>query len=163
MSTASMGSLRYFRDHLSLYQKQAEDEQWKGDHEDAMKCRDLEEFISIGLGLFNSMKERAYAVQDAIARGSLGYDPDISQAFIDGYKQWMRPCATVERAIRAFESRGYQVDKADEFRGAVEEITLHDFDIDAMIKAKRDIREGRGKPLAEAISELQRDCQSKCV
>lgn len=163
MSTAKMGSLRYLQEHLSLYQRQADDERWKGDHETAMKCRNLEEFVGIGLSLFKSMKERAHAVQDAIARGELQYSPEISEVFAERYKDWLQPCETVERAIRWFESRNYQVDKADEFRAAVKEISLHDFDIKGMIKAKGDIREGRGKPLAEAIGELQRDCESRGV
>jgi hypothetical protein len=158
MNAENTASLHYFRQHLQLYQQQAIAEQWKGEYATAMKCRDLEEFIGIGLSLFNSLRERAHAVQDDIVRGAIPYSPEISQAFVDGYKDWLQPCAAVESAIRWFESRNYQVDKAEEFRSAVREISLHEFDIGSMIKAERDIQEGRGKPLAEAISELQRRC-----
>lgn len=162
MSTANVDSLRYFRQHLHLYQQQATEEKWTGDYdyETAMKCRDLEEFIGIGLSLFNSLKERAHAIQDAIARGSIHYSPEISQAFAEGYQEWHQPYAAVESAIRWFESRNYRIDKAEEFRSAGREISLHEFDIGSMIKAERDIQEGRGKTLAEAIGELQGSCQS---
>lgn len=159
MSTTDMGALRYVRQHLQLYQQQAAAEQWNGEHETAMQCRDLEELIGIGLSLFNSLKERAHAVQDGIVRGAIQYSPEISEAFVEGYQDWLQPCAAVESAIQRFESRNYQVDKAEEFRLAVREISLHEFDIGSVSKAEREIREGRGKPLAEAIGELQSHCQ----
>ena len=160
MSTTNGGLLRYFKEHLQLYQQQATEEAWKGDHETVMKCRELEEFIGIGLSLFHLMKERAHAVQDAIARGSIEYSDELSQAFVEGYREWLKPCAAVESAIRWFESRNYRVEKAAAFRAVVREIALHEFDIDHLIKAERDIREGRGIPLADAIRELQHHCQS---
>jgi hypothetical protein len=155
MSSDSGNSLRYFREHLLLYQQQAKNEQWKSEHQTAMKCRNLEEYIGIGLSLFNLMKQRAYDVQDCLARGSMRYDEEMSRPFVEGYREWLKPSAAVESAIRWFESRNYQVDKAEEFRSAVRETSLIDFDIDSLIKADRDIEEGRGKLLAEAIDELQ--------
>lgn len=160
MSTASAPSLRYIKQHLRLYQQQAAEEAWKGEHEIVMKRRELEELVGIGLSLFNSMRERAHFVQDAIARGSLEYGPDISAAFVDGYREWLKPSTSVDSAIRWFESKNFQVENADEFRDAVRQISLHAFDVDGINKADRDIREGRGKPLAAAISELQGYCQS---
>jgi hypothetical protein len=159
MNTADGGSLRYFRQHLHLYQQQADEEQWKSEHQTAMRCRDLEEYIGLGLSLFNLMTERARTVQDYIARGLMKYEPEVSQDFVEGYKEWLKPCAAVESAIRWFESRNYRVEKADEFRAAVRKLSRHEFDIDRIIKAEAHIREGRGKPLAEAIRELQGHCQ----
>ncbi|HET6878859.1 MAG TPA: hypothetical protein VFI31_01815 [Pirellulales bacterium] len=160
MNMANGGLLRYFKEHLHLYQQQAMQEEWKSEHETAMRCRDLEEFIGIGLSLFKLMKERSHTVQDAMARGSMACNAEVTQAFLEGYREWLKPCAAVESAIRWFESRNYQVEKAEEFRSAVRDISLHEFDVDSMIRAERDIHEGRGKPLAEAIGELQRHCQS---
>lgn len=159
MSTSSGDSLRYFLQHLHLYRQQGVEEQWKCDHQTAMKCRELEEYIGLGLSLFNLMKERAHAIQDRIARGQMDYDPEIAELFIAGYQEWLKPCASVESAIRWFEAKNYQVEKAAEFRAAYREISLHEFDLGSIIKAAKDIREGRGKPLAEAIGELQRSCQ----
>lgn len=155
--------LRYFREHLDVYQRQAAEEQWRSDHQTAMQCCELEEFIELGLSLFNLIRGRAYAVQDAIARGDLEYSPEISHAFVEAYGEWLKPCATVERAIKLFESKNYIVAKAEEFRAAVRDLSLHEFDINSIIKAVDDLREGRGKPLAEAIRELQRECSARCV
>ena len=67
MSNATGESLRHFRKHLQLYQQQADEALWKCDHQTAMKCRDLEEYIGIGLSFFKLMKERARAVSQVQA------------------------------------------------------------------------------------------------
>ena len=155
MSSAAEVQLLIVRGHLDLYSRQAGEAAWKTARDIVQRCRDLEDLIAMGLSLFENLRRSAIDAQDRVARGEMTYDPALSRAFADAYETWLRPCGVVESAIRWFESRGYSVENAAQFREAVLAIRLHAFDIDDVLQSFAEMQAGQGIPLAGAIDELR--------
>ncbi|MBV9123734.1 MAG: hypothetical protein JO112_10290 [Planctomycetes bacterium] len=49
------------------------EDSWKMDHEAAMGCRDWEDAIAVGIGLFGMLREREQAWRDQVFRGTVPF------------------------------------------------------------------------------------------
>jgi tRNA-dihydrouridine synthase len=88
-----------------------ENEQWRADYHDAMACRDLEDTIELGNGVYRSIAE----ISDR-RRGSTQRGEDLGE--IERYfRCWLRPCDRILARIAKFETEFKDgVEGAAEFR-----------------------------------------------
>lgn len=91
-------------------------EAWRRNHEEAMECQDLEEYVSYGISLLRGLQE-----MDEEAAGKTG-DPATMAAFGQLYQQWLAPTAALLSRLEDFKSRGYDVPVLHELRVACAEI-----------------------------------------
>jgi hypothetical protein len=156
-------ALKSFRPQLQLYCQQARDAvlQQGGLRSNAGDCRvvmtvqELDEFIAVGISLFDGLARQSESVQEQIVAGSLPFDRGISEAFIAAWQEWLEPCASVEAAIQWCENRNELVRNAARFRQCVQEVKLQSTDIDALIRANENAATGRGVSLDEAMRGLR--------
>ena len=94
---------------LSAYAE--EDEQWNPGHYDAMACRDLEDTLRCGNGLYRAIFE---IVQ---GRRPDAQGPEDFREIEEYYKWWLKPCSRIIAEIVEFESIFESgVEGASEFR-----------------------------------------------
>ncbi|MEW4568506.1 hypothetical protein AB1L88_11635 [Tautonia sp. JC769] len=107
---------REIEQYLAAYSEQAE--RWKLDHDEAMACVDLEQFLVLGLTLAFSIDMIDTNWRTAMLAGQVEYDP-AEEAEIQGrYRSWLAPSADILNRIEGMEAKGYKVRWADEFRRA---------------------------------------------
>lgn len=103
---------------LKLFVSEMQDEHWKADHLDAMSCLSFEETLRTGVEGFEFLMKLDESAQEALL------SPEVSDAERRAYhgtlnsllRQWLEPCASVERQIAIFEAKGYKIELAAKFR-----------------------------------------------
>jgi hypothetical protein len=88
-------------------------EPWKPDHDTAMACRDLEDWLDFGNSIFEALSR--------VRRRHGASDPEIRKEIEGLYRDWLKPCQEAVNGIEMFEQRGYQVQGSEAFRRNCEE------------------------------------------
>ncbi len=95
-------------------------ERWRLEHDDAMKCRDFELLLKLGLDAFETLNRIDAEVTASVFRGERD-QADIG--FVElVYRLWRVPAIEVERRLEDFERSGFRVEFADEDRAACREV-----------------------------------------
>jgi hypothetical protein len=88
----------FFAEHL-----EDQREAWKADHDKAMECRDLEDLIRRGLGLFHIIRLADESWSRKVQAGTQKFNADAARGINAAYKWWLEPCDDVLKAIRQME------------------------------------------------------------
>lgn len=100
---------------MQLFEEEVAGEDWKKNHEEAMQCFAFEETLKFGISLFDSIILLDEKLRDVmLAHGTS--DRTLINTPKDLLEWWLKPCRDVERALGAFESLGYSVEHAADFR-----------------------------------------------
>lgn len=130
-----MSSTRMIQQQVESY-----DDEWKKDHETAMKCRDLEDRLRVGMGLYRFFRGTDELWSRSVQAGREEFDADFVREVHSAYQWWLRPCDAMLDAINRIEKQGYAVEGADEFRQAVLTIKRAvNIDLDGFIEAFRKV------------------------
>ena len=134
--------------HLFVYGEDSES--WKPDYNDAMSVRNLEDHISVGLSIWERLK-----------------NPSCKTATLDSadltceMTDWWREVSEMTvAAVEHFEDKGYTVDGAEQFRESVAEASLMQHAVETWRERIKDIKGGKGIPIEVALDALQNDCPS---
>ena len=104
---------------IELFREEVE--QWQDAHAEAMACLELQEALTFGLWLhqqINSAESQWYAAVDA---EQIPFSETEETAIGKLYSLWLLPSVRLLQEIQRFESSGFHVDQANEFREAVEQ------------------------------------------
>ena len=104
---------------IELFREEVE--QWQDAHAEAMACLELQDALTFGLWLhqqINSAEAQWYGAVDA---GTIPYSAAEELAIAKLYSLWLLPSVRLMQEIQRFESSGFHVDHANEFREAVEQ------------------------------------------
>ncbi len=130
------------------------------DHADAMACRDLEQRLSYALHLYQITQEEAEAVGRRMSATATVYDLEGARFVESLMSLWIAPAKSALAQLDAMEAKGFQVDRASEFREAKMDIRVSlSIPVErAAEQAERFAREGfvRGKSTEELRGELRR-------
>jgi hypothetical protein len=107
---------------VDRYNRRAESEKWKKDHDEAMKCLELEEAIAFGLTIYNLMNRVDEICRLAVHKKKVPYNPDVEKNLTHAFREWFRGSKKLEKILGKFESLGYEVTGAEEFRAACREV-----------------------------------------
>ena len=109
----------WMHDQLKLYEKRSET--WKAQHDEAMYCLDFENWLALGVFLFERItrtderhREITYANPDA-------YSAELDREIRGLYEVWSRAIPASLDRLADLESRGFRVEKVDEYRRCCEE------------------------------------------
>jgi len=96
------------------------DEHWKEDHQDAMECLDLEQWISDGLLAFNTVK----AIYKEIGKMVYAEPPPVdiinclTEAFQSMFTQWIITAESGDARIASCQKKGYEISRLNDFKQA---------------------------------------------
>src|SRR5208282_3313501 len=94
-------------------------ESWRIDHDSAMRCRDLEERLALFNGLVQLCLNQKQRHDSFSSPGSFDFDAhveDIDQRTQDTFARIAVSCRMIALRIKEFESQGYEVENAGDFR-----------------------------------------------
>lgn len=113
-----MSIFNIYRPQVQAYRDtvEAEAEGWKKDHRDAMACRNLEQMIRLGVGLYDGLELADEMLRVDAARGKFTYTDEVGSAFDKLFRWWLDPCHLIEAEIAKLESKQYTVELASDFR-----------------------------------------------
>jgi len=138
---------------LGLYEAQAE--AWKADHDRAMSCLDLEALLGFGLHIYRSIRKADDAWSEAVRRLSAPLRLEEAEQLSRWYTWWIKPCEALLSEIREFQSEGYEVKEAAEFREACLHVrSVLSIPLDRILGAANDT--SAGKPMSEVRDALRR-------
>lgn len=108
--------------HIQAYREETEQEQWKADHDVAMKCMSFESHLGLGVSLFESINRIDEAWRAKVHAKQVEYDPAVDEQIAFFYLWWFSPSDVLLDVLDYFESLGFQVEHADRFRAACREV-----------------------------------------
>jgi hypothetical protein len=123
---------------LDILDQQADLERWKNDHELAMLTCDIDDFVALALETLERIRRRRAA-------------PDSGMT-VQFFKRWHHIAVKALAGVEFLESEGYQPERADEFRFAINEASIA-ADFDRVAAAQNRLRAGIGRSLEEVIHE----------
>jgi hypothetical protein len=110
---------RLLQDQLKLAESQAE--AWKADYEDARDCHVLEFLLRTWLRLLEDIEDLDNKVRLLVLRGEA--EVNAEDAAADFYQHWFQAATkTLLPFLTHMEEKGYQVERAVEFRNAYREV-----------------------------------------
>ena len=104
---------------VRLYARRASG--WKAQHIEAQACFDLEEHLALGVSLFDLLRDGEDTWHRRVLEGKIAYNPRHHEGWRRVIGLWAQPCEGLERAVGAFEKRGFAVEGAEEFRRRCDE------------------------------------------
>lgn len=93
-------------------------------HQDAMECRDCEDFLRRGIEAARFLRIAENIFRDADYRGIAKFDADLQRSIESLYVAWFSSVETAEKWIHNLDLRHYVPDNLAEFRRACEQ--MHD-------------------------------------
>jgi hypothetical protein len=102
-------------------QLEAYQEAWKPEHNEAMRCRDFEEALAVGIAIFRALARLDTAWRQRVSQGTETYDPETEETLRGFFHWWLQPCTTAMERLRYFEGRFDAVEGAADFRRCCEE------------------------------------------
>ncbi len=97
-------------------QLEAYEEGWKKDHDQAMLCRDFEEFLAIGVAVFRALVQVDSTRRQRAASGLEAPSPEDDGEMLDYFRRWLEMGKKAMEDLRSFEDQFTAVDGAAEFR-----------------------------------------------
>ncbi|MFM9960326.1 MAG: hypothetical protein ACKV2Q_03775 [Planctomycetaceae bacterium] len=94
-------------------------EQWQDAHAEAMACLDLQDTLAFGLSVYHQIGGAEAAWYASVDAGQIPFNEPEETAFGQLYSLWLTPCEQLLAKIQRFETAGFQVEGATEFRVAI--------------------------------------------
>ncbi len=109
-------SLKLAKKHVEEYSKQ---DSIKALHNEAMECRDCEDWLEIGLEAFRWLKQADQTIRQAAVEG-FAVSSSAPNSIATLYRAWLRPCDRAEGLAKEQIGRGFRLKNLTEFREACE-------------------------------------------
>lgn len=112
----------------SLVRRQVElcdqaSESWTSDHKDAMQCHDLQEWLAILISTYDLVVRLDERWRHAVFEKLEVHDPAVDREISDLFTRWKHAATIMERRIRDFETKQFDVDHAAALRKRLHEVT----------------------------------------
>lgn len=129
---------------------------WEFDHQRAMQCRDLEDWLDFGLALLEAIRRIDRRFQERAREGTVAIRPEAAEEIHRLYESWYSPCEPLLRKIGQVEAEGFDVENAEAFRAACRSAHLPGFEPEHLQAAAEQFAQGRGRPLREVVDGILR-------
>jgi hypothetical protein len=97
-------------------------EGWKKDHDRALECYDLEDFLGTGVRVADGLVIMDEQYRARVFSGKEEFDPKYHEMFMDTYRFLAETFRETIGTIERFEKQFGQVKNADEFRSRLSEM-----------------------------------------
>jgi hypothetical protein len=138
--------------HLRLYETQAEGlESWKIAHDEAMASCDIEDTIGLGLTVLENLRRRS-------TRCAQLQEPSWTSAseLARAYSSWLEVTRRLLAGpVRELETRGLDVERAEDLRQACRDVSLLPLDTDRIRLSLESLESGQSIPMKQALDGLR--------
>jgi hypothetical protein len=102
------------------YNDEADDLQSK--HNEAMECRDCEDFLQLGIDAFDWLMRADTSIRTRVFRGEVPYTKEIDEALWTLLETWRTPCDFALTWAEKQKKRGFHVENLVEFQKCCREV-----------------------------------------
>jgi hypothetical protein len=102
----------------------AYEESWKADHEAAMRCRDVEDVLAVGIMTFQLLERREQSWRDRVFRGTEDYRAEDDAATREGFDRWLATTEALLNRVAVLEQQFGSVEGAAELSRCAERARL---------------------------------------
>ena len=92
------------------------EEEWKRDHQEDLRCPELEEVLAVGIGIYSAVEHVNAVWRANISRGIDDFRPEEGQAIQAMFQRWLKVCELAIPQIARYEEHCASVELAGEFR-----------------------------------------------
>lgn len=131
------------------------DESWRIDHQHAMACHDLEDWLDYGLALLASIRKIEERRRSRASGKKTEIDRKLMEALDRLMEAWYAPSGHLLQQIEAMERQGYVVANASEFRQACTTGRMWGMDPAQLHRAAAQFAAGQGVKLKDVTDELR--------
>lgn len=152
-----MGTSAFLRNiQASVSRYQAESESWQQDHDQALQCLEFEQLVAYGISVYQLLGKLNEIWKLRVAEHFVDYDAAMDDAIELLYRSWLEPCPRILRQITAFESAGFDVVGAREFRAACQEAETTTKLIEGLRIGKMQLDRGEMIAFSEALQRARK-------
>jgi hypothetical protein len=139
-----------------LYDTQsAQVEAWHHAHGEAMRCREFEDAIQLGLTVLANIRRHNERWAKDIERSQLEFSWNDAERFARLFRWWREKSESLLKGIRGSELNGFTVEGAAGFREACREVDLMSLDTDRVRESIESLQHGSGISFAQAMHGLR--------
>jgi hypothetical protein len=109
-----MAQTRTLRSRLDRIDREVDREPWRETHDEAMKCRNVEDALRAELALYRQIEDLDIEMRLSWAKGA-AYDADMDRRMEDALHRWVKRASTFVKVIRQCRREFGEVEGADEF------------------------------------------------
>ena len=146
---------QFLSDQLAFFGRQARSaEAWKGEHDAAMICRDVEDAVAIAVQLVERI-DRMAECDPRLRAGK--WDEVAAKSYVPWYQRWYEHAGEIVAAVKRLKKQGYIVVGTDRFMKAYLRAKLFAVDFDKTLEAMKRVAAGQtsGVALERVLDELQ--------
>lgn len=129
---------------------------WRLDHQRAMACRDLEDWLDFGLALLDTIRRIDRRHRERVSAGRVAFRRADAEDVSRLYEIWYAPCDHLLGMIDVFEGEGYRVENAGRFRDACRASHIPGLEPETLQAAAEQFEQGGGRPVREVMDEIRR-------
>jgi hypothetical protein len=100
---------------------EAYEESWKEDHDVALRCRDVEEVLAVGIAVFELLRRVEQTWREAVFREVEDFNAEDDAAIRQCYHNWLLPTEAFLGRLPPFERRFGAIEGVAEIRDRVQE------------------------------------------
>ena len=127
---------------------------------DTPDCRELENWLQIGLSYFRTIQDIDCRWSDEVQRGERTWSEGDARSLMDLYGEWLRPCDAILAAVKVVQKEGCPVEGAKLFRAAsIQAKSIVSIPLDRVVSALQNPAPGR--TTAEIRDELRRKVEAR--
>ncbi len=139
------------RTQLESYEKAG----WQIEHERAMECCDLEDWIYYALKMLEVIQNNEQRYLEHLGAQRIEFKKEDVENIDHLYALWYKPCGHLLREIERVEKQGYQIENADKFRIACSTSHIPGFDSETLNQARQSLQTSGGHALSGVLDELR--------
>jgi hypothetical protein len=118
-------------------------------HREAMKCRDVELALGIGVLCFQSLRHRHDDWFSAVENKHVPYRIEDAESFAEEYRQWLKAADYWLARADEFAAEGYDVEHREQLRRYRDDLSTIQLDVRASLAALGRLEAGEGLSLDE--------------
>lgn len=143
--------------HFLQTQLRAYADSWQHDHQQAMACWELESRLKLALMLYELIGAADERRSKEMTEGDAMSREAHLREFNALYAEWLRLSEEMLDVITQFESKGFQVEAAEQYRSVCSQLRgVLALPVEQIIQSLKDLNLRRFRPIGEIRNELRR-------
>ena len=152
-----MPEYHFLGQQRGLYDAQSNQiEAWKAAHVEAMRCREIEDAIQLGLMVLANIRRHNERWAQDIEISRVAFAWSDAESFAKLYRWWRERSELLLGAIDVCEASAIVVHGSADLRRACRDVDLMSLDTDRVRASVESLDRGLGIPLTQAMNGLRR-------
>ena len=151
-----MPEYQFLNEQRGLYDAQSNQvEAWKAAHFEAMRCREIEDAVHLGLMIIANIRRHNEQWARDIEGSEIAFTWNDADGFAKLFRWWREKSELLLRAIEVCEANGFAVEGSADFRKACRDVDLMSLDTNRIRASVESLSHGSGISFTQAMNGLR--------